>query len=215
MKPFTYLDGLVCPLDRANVDTDAIIPKQYLTSIKRTGYGPTAFDEWRYLDKGLPGMDHDKRPKNPDFPMNDPRYQGATILFARKNFGCGSSREHAVWALHQAGFKAIVAPDYGDIFLTNSMKNGLLCIALKPDEVDALFKAAMGASALTAVVDLEAQTVSTKDGSQRYGFQIDPFRKHCLLNGLDDVALTLAKSDQIKAFEQQHRAKYPWLQQPL
>jgi 3-isopropylmalate/(R)-2-methylmalate dehydratase small subunit len=207
--------GLVVPLDRANVDTDAIIPKQFLTSIKRTGFGQNLFDEWRYLDKGAPGQDCAKRPVNPDFELNKPRYAGASILLARLNFGCGSSREHAAWALHQHGFRVIIAPDFGDIFYQNSLKNGLLCVTLRADEVDALFAAAMGDPPLQLVVDLAEQTVSAPDGAQHYRFEIDAFRKHCLMNGLDDVALTLAKAEAIRDFEARHREAFPWLAIPL
>jgi 3-isopropylmalate/(R)-2-methylmalate dehydratase small subunit len=210
MRKFTLLDGLVVPLDRANVDTDAIIPKQFLKSIKRSGFGPNAFDEWRYLDHGEPGMDNSNRPLNPDFVLNQPRYQGAQVLLARENFGCGSSREHAPWALEDYGFRAIIAPSFADIFFNNCFKNGLLPIKLDADKVDALFKAVETCEGYRLKVDLEQQTISTPDGTV-YPFEVDAHRKHCLLNGLDDIGLTLQHVDDIKAFEQKHRAAQPWL----
>jgi 3-isopropylmalate/(R)-2-methylmalate dehydratase small subunit len=211
MQPFRTHTGLVAPLDRANVDTDAIIPKQFLKSIKRSGFGPNLFDEWRYLDHGEPGMDHARRPRNPAFVLNEPRCQGATILLARRNFGCGSSREHAPWALADYGFRALVAPSFADIFQTNCLKNGLLPIALTESQVDRLFHDVAAFPGFTLTIDLEDQTVATKDGSIRFGFDIDPFRKHCLLNGLDDIGITLTHADEIRAFEARHLAERPWL----
>ena len=210
MEKFVRQEGLVVPMDRANVDTDAVIPKQYLKSIKRTGYGPNLFDEWRYLDHGEPGMDHSKRPLNPDFVLNQPRYRGATVLLARENFGCGSSREHAPWALLQYGFQAVIAPSFADIFYNNSLKNGLLLIRLDAAIVDRLFKETQAASGYRLAVDLENQSVTTP-GGESFKFDIDPFTKHCLLNGLDEIGLSLTHADKIKAFEQQHRAAQPWL----
>jgi len=211
MDKFNLLNGLVAPLDRANVDTDAIIPKQFLKSIKRTGFGPNLFDEWRYLDHGEPGMDNSKRPLNPDFPLNQPRYQGATILLARKNFGCGSSREHAPWALQQYGFRAIIAPSFADIFFNNCFKNGLLPIVLSETQVDRLFDEVKAFPGFRLIIDLEQQLVSTASGSESYPFEVDAFRKYCLLNGLDDIGLTLQQSDKIKEFEERHIAMQPWL----
>ena len=211
MNKFTLLDGLVAPLDRANVDTDAIIPKQFLKSIKRTGFGPNLFDEWRYLDHGEPGMDNSRRPLNPDFVLNQPRYQGAAILLARKNFGCGSSREHAPWALDQFGFRAVIAPSFADIFFNNCYKNGLLPIKLTEGEVDQLFNEVKAFPGYRLIVNLEQQTVSTANGSSVFSFDIDAFRKFCLINGLDDIGLTLQKADKIRAFEERHLAAQPWL----
>ncbi|HTO18101.1 MAG TPA: 3-isopropylmalate dehydratase small subunit [Pseudomonas sp.] len=210
MKAFTQHTGLVCPLDRANVDTDQIIPKQFLKSIKRTGFGPNLFDEWRYLDVGQPNQDCSQRPVNQDFVLNFPRYQGASVLLARENFGCGSSREHAPWALEEYGFRTIIAPSFADIFFNNSFKNGLLPIVLKEEEVDALFRQAEATEGYRLTVDLAAQTVTRPDGVQ-YRFEIDAFRKHCLLSGLDDIGLTLQDADAIKAFESKHRQAQPWL----
>ena len=210
MNKFTLLDGLVAPLDRANVDTDAIIPKQFLKSIKRSGFGPNAFDEWRYLDHGEPGMDNSKRPINPDFVLNLPRYQGASILLARENFGCGSSREHAPWALEDYGFRAIIAPSFADIFFNNCFKNGMLPIVLKEQEVDLLFQQVQAQEGYQLTVDLSAQTVTTPTG-ESFSFSVDAFRKHCLLNGLDDIGLTMQHQDKIRAFEDQHRQAQPWL----
>ena len=210
MEKFTVFDGLVAPLDRANVDTDAIIPKQFLKSIKRAGFGPNAFDEWRYLDHGEPGMDNSKRPLNPDFVLNQPRYQGAQILLARENFGCGSSREHAPWALQDYGFRVIIAPSFADIFFNNCFKNGLLPIKLEASIVDALFKAVAGNEGYKLKIDLEQQTITAPDGTV-YPFEVDAHRKHCLLNGLDDIGLTLQHVDEIAAFEEKHRAVQPWL----
>jgi 3-isopropylmalate/(R)-2-methylmalate dehydratase small subunit len=210
MEKFVRQEGLVVPLDRSNVDTDAVIPKQYLKSIKRTGYGPNLFDEWRYLDHGEPGMDHSRRPINPDFVLNQPRYRGATVLLARENFGCGSSREHAPWALLQYGFQAVVAPSFADIFYNNSLKNGLLLIKLDAKTVDRLFKEVEKSPGYRLAVDLEAQTV-TAPGGESFKFDIDPFTKHCLLNGLDEIGLSLESADKIKAFEAKHRESQPWL----
>ncbi len=210
MRKFTLLDGLVVPLDRANVDTDAIIPKQFLKSIKRSGFGPNAFDEWRYLDHGEPGMDNSKRLINPDFVLNQARYQGAQILLARENFGCGSSREHAPWALEDYGFRVIIAPSFADIFFNNCFKNGILPIRLGAEKVDALFKAVEANIGYRLKIDLEQQTISAPGGAV-YKFEVDAFRKHCLLNGLDDIGLTLQHVDEIRAFEQKHRAAQPWL----
>ena len=210
MHKFTLLDGLVLPLDRANVDTDALIPKQFLKSIKRSGFGPNLFDEWRYLDHGEPGMDNSKRPLNQDFVMNQPRYQGAQILLARENFGCGSSREHAPWALEDYGFRVIIATSFADIFFNNCFKNGLLPIRLDAEKVDALFKAVEANVGYKLKIDLEQQTISAADGTL-YQFEVDAFRKHCLLNGLDDIGLTLQHVDEIKAYEGKHRAEQPWL----
>jgi 3-isopropylmalate/(R)-2-methylmalate dehydratase small subunit len=206
----TTVDGLVLPLDRSNVDTDAIIPKQYLKSVKRTGFGPTLFDDWRYLEPGEPGMDHSKRKPNPDFVLNDPRYEGAEILLARKNFGCGSSREHAVWALTDYGIRVVIAPSFADIFFSNSFKNGLLPIVLPEDVVDRLFDEVGSTSGYRLVVDLAEQTVSTPAG-EVFHFQVGEFHKHCLLNGLDDIDLTLQHADDIRAYEQHRRAEAPWL----
>lgn len=210
MQPFTKLDGLAAPLDRANVDTDAIIPKQFLKSIKRSGFGPNAFDEWRYLDHGEPGMDNSKRKLNPDFVLNQARYAGAAVLLARENFGCGSSREHAPWALLDFGFRAIIAPSFADIFFNNCFKNGILPIVLAADVVDELFNAVETKPGYKLFIDLQAQTVNTPEGKS-FGFEVDAFRKHCLLNGLDDIGLTLQQIDKIKEFEAKHRAAQPWL----
>ncbi|APZ43352.1 3-isopropylmalate dehydratase small subunit [Acidihalobacter ferrooxydans] len=210
MQAFTTHTGKVIPLDRANVDTDAIIPKQYLKSIKRSGFGSNLFDDWRYLDPGEPGVDNATRRPNPDFVLNDPRYAGGTVLLARKNFGCGSSREHAVWALDDYGIRAVIAPSFADIFFNNSFKSGLLPIVLDEAEVDALFAAVTATSGYALTVDLQAQTVNTPDG-QSYGFEIDPFRKHCLLKGLDDIGLTLQHADAIRAYEAKRRESAPWL----
>ena len=210
MNPFTKHTGVAVPLDRANVDTDQIIPKQFLKSIRRSGFGPNLFDEWRYLDVGQPGQDCSTRPLNPDFVLNQPRYAGASVLLARANFGCGSSREHAPWALAEYGIRAIIAPSFADIFFNNSFKNGLLPIVLQDDEVDALFAQCEAAEGYALAVDLAAQTVTRPDGVQ-YRFEIDAFRKHCLLNGLDEIGLTLQHADAIRAFEARHRAAQPWV----
>jgi 3-isopropylmalate/(R)-2-methylmalate dehydratase small subunit len=211
MEKFIVQEGLVAPLDRANVDTDAIIPKQFLKSIRRTGFGPNLFDEWRYLDHGEPGMDNSTRPLNPDFVLNQPRYQGASILLARKNFGCGSSREHAPWALEQFGFRAIVAPSFADIFFNNCYKSGLLPIVLNEQQVDHLFNEVKAFPGFKLVVDLEQQVIRTPDGKLAFEFAIDEFRKYCLLNGLDDIGLTLRHADEIRAFEERHLRAQPWL----
>ena len=210
MQAFTQLNGLVVPLDRANVDTDAIIPKQFLKSIKRSGFGPNTFDEWRYLDHGEPGMDNSKRKINPEFVLNQSRYQGASILLARENFGCGSSREHAPWALEDYGFRVIIAPSFADIFFNNCFKNGMLPIVLSADDVDVLFKETDAAEGYKLNIDLAAQMITTPSG-KAFKFDIDAFRKHCLLNGLDDIGLTMQHQDKIKAFEAKHKAAQPWL----
>ncbi len=210
MKPFTKITGIVAPLDRANVDTDAIIPKQFLKSIKRSGFGPNLFDEWRYLDHGEPDADNSQRPLNPDFVLNQPRYQGASILLARDNFGCGSSREHAPWALEDYGFRVIIAPSFADIFFNNCFKNGLLPIVLKEEEVDKLFKEVAQTEGYQLTVDLESQTITTP-GGEKISFEVDAFRKHCLLHGLDDIGLTLQHVDEIRAYEARRKAEAPWL----
>ena len=210
MDKFTVLHGLVAPLDRANVDTDAIIPKQFLKSIRRTGYGPNLFDAWRYRDRGEPGMDHSKRPLNPDFVLNQPRYRGAQILLARKNFGCGSSREHAPWALQEYGFRCVIAPSFADIFYINCFKNGLLPVALTEADVDGLFYDS-ALPGFRLVVDLERQSVSTSDGSKSFHFEVDRSRKYSMLNGLDEIGLTLRHAERIRAFEDLRIARFPWL----
>ena len=210
MEKFTLLQGLVAPLDRSNVDTDAIIPKQFLKSIKRSGFGPNAFDEWRYMDVGQPGEDSSKRPKNPNFVLNQLRYQGASILLTRANFGCGSSREHAPWALLDFGFKVIIAESFADIFFNNCFKNGILPLVLPAAEIDALFAQTESTLGYRIVVNLEAQTVTRPDGHAA-SFQVDAFRKECLLNGWDDIGLTLRHADKIKAFEENRRIQQPWL----
>jgi len=211
MQPFRVLTGIVAPLDRANVDTDAIIPKQFLKSIKRSGFGPNLFDEWRYLDRGEPGRDNSGRPLNPDFVLNQPRYRGAQILLARRNFGCGSSREHAPWALGDYGFRALIAPSYADIFFNNCYKNGLLPIVVPESQVDRLFDAVKAFPGFALTIDLERQTVASADGALTFAFDIEPFRKHCLLNGLDDIGLTLQHADAIREFEARRHADQPWL----
>ena len=210
MQAFTRLKGLVAPLDRSNVDTDAIIPKQFLKSIQRTGFGPNLFDEWRYLDHGELGMDCSKRPQNPDFVLNQPRYQGAQILLARDNFGCGSSREHAPWALLDFGFTVVIAPSFADIFANNCTKNGILPVVLEAAEVDRLFAEVAATPGYRLEVDLAAQQVVTPSGAV-LSFQIDPFRKKCLLEGLDEISLTLQHADEIRTFETRRRAQEPWL----
>jgi 3-isopropylmalate/(R)-2-methylmalate dehydratase small subunit len=215
MDKFTVHTGLVAPLDRENVDTDAIIPKQFLKSIKRTGFGPNAFDEWRYLDHGEPGQDNSKRPLNPDFVLNQSRYQGASVLLARQNFGCGSSREHAPWALQQYGFRAIIAPSFADIFYNNCFKNGLLPIVLTEQQVDHLFNETNAFVGFNLTIDLDRQVVRTTDGSAEYPFEVDAFRKYCLLNGFDDIALTLRRSDLIRQYEAERLTKQPWLNNRL
>ena len=209
MEQFTLHTGLVVPLDRENVDTDAIIPKQFLKSIARIGFGENLFDEWRYLDIGEPGKDNSKRPLNPDFVLNQARYQGASVLLARDNFGCGSSREHAPWALQQYGFRAIIAPSFADIFFNNCYKNGLLPIVLKEKEVDQLFDMTKAHVGFEVTIDLPEQTV--RAGDSVFKFDITDFRKYCLVHGFDDIGLTLRHSEEIRAFEQQHLMKYPWL----
>ena len=210
MKAFKQIRGLVCPLDRANVDTDAIIPKQFLKSIKRSGFGPYLFDEWRYTDHGEPGMDCSKRPLNKDFALNQPRYRNARILLARDNFGCGSSREHAPWAIEDYGFQVIIAPSFADIFFGNCYKNGILPIIAAGAVVDQLFTESKASEGYCLEVDLESQTVKMPSG-ESFGFEITPHRKHCLLNGLDEIGLTLAHADEIRAFEARHQAAQPWL----
>jgi 3-isopropylmalate/(R)-2-methylmalate dehydratase small subunit len=210
MQPFTILDGLVAPLDQANVDTDQIIPKQYLKSIKRTGFGPCLFDELRYLDPGEPGMDHGKRRLNPEFVLNQPRYQGAQVLLARENFGCGSSREHAPWALADYGFRAIIAPSFADIFYNNCCKNGILPVVLKAAEVETLFQATGAQPGYSLRLDLQAQTVTTPDG-RSFGFDVDPGHKHRLLTGLDDIGSTLQHADAIRTYESRRAREVPWL----
>lgn len=210
MQKFETFSGLVVPLDRANVDTDAIIPKQFLKSIARTGFGPNLFDEWRYLDRGEPGKENTGRPLNPEFVLNLPRYQGGQILLARENFGCGSSREHAPWALLDYGFKTVIAPSFADIFYNNCFKNGILPIVLSSDEVARLFDETNANPGYRLEVNLEAQQVSSPLG-QTYSFDVDAFRKYCLLNGLDDIGLTLQHTEAIRAFEAQRRRAMPWL----
>lgn len=210
MQAYHIQTGIVCPLDRSNVDTDQIIPKQFLKSIKRTGFGVNLFDEWRYLDEGYPGQDNSKRPVNPDFVLNQPRYEGASILLARKNFGCGSSREHAPWALSEYGFRTVIAPSFADIFYNNCFKNGMLPIVLPESVIDALFAAVQAQPGYQLTADLPRQVVITPDG-QEYGFEVDEFRKECLLNGLDDIGLTLKHSDAIKAYEEKMAKITPWI----
>ncbi len=210
MEKFTKFNGLVAPLDRANVDTDAIIPKQFLKSIKRTGFGPNLFDAWRYLDQGEPGMDNTHRPLNPEFVLNQERFQGATILLARENFGCGSSREHAPWALADYGFRVIIATSFADIFFNNCFKNGLLPIVFDSAIVDHLFQEISATANYKLSVDLDAQTITRPNG-EMLAFNVDPFRKHCLLNGLDDIGLTLQHLDAIKAYEERRKEEAPWL----
>jgi len=210
MDAFTTLTGLVAPLDRANVDTDAIIPKQFLKSIKRSGFGPNLFDEWRYLDRGEPGRDNSQRPLNPEFVLNQTRYRGASILLARANFGCGSSREHAPWALADFGFRAIIAPSFADIFYNNCFKNAILPIVLDGAIIERLFREAEVTVGYSLTVNLDAQAVTTP-GGEVFGFQVDSFRKHCLMKGLDDIGLTLQHTDEIRAYEKRRRSEAPWL----
>ena len=210
MKPFISYTGIVAPLDRANVDTDAIIPKQFLKSIKKTGFGPHLFDEWRYLDHGESGMDMAQRKKNPEFVLNQPRFEKATILIARENFGCGSSREHAPWAIEDYGFRAILAPSFADIFFSNCFKNGLLPIVLPTETIDDLFKAINKQEGYSLTIDLENQSVILPSNN-KINFQVDAFRKHCLVNGLDDIGLTMQHSETIKAFEKSYYQKNSWL----
>ena len=210
MQKFNVHKGLIAPMDRENVDTDAIIPKQFLKSIKKTGFGVNLFDEWRYLDAGFPGQDPATRKPNPDFVLNQPRYAGASVLLARKNFGCGSSREHAPWALDQYGFRAIIAPSYADIFFNNSFKNGLLPIVLSETQVAQLFDEALAFPGYSLTIDLERQVVVKPDGGE-LAFDVQAFRKYCLINGLDDIGLTLRHKDKIKAFETERLVQKPWL----
>lgn len=210
MDKFIREDGLVAPLDRANVDTDQIIPKQFLKSILRSGFGPNLFDEWRYLDEGQPGQDNSKRPLNKEFVLNQPRYQGASILLARRNFGCGSSREHAPWALLDFGFRAIIAPSFADIFFNNCFKNGVLPIVVSEELADELFKAVVANEGYRLTVDLAEQKIIRPDGAA-VDFEIDAFRKHCLLNGLDDIGLTLQDADAIREYEKARQQREPWV----
>ena len=211
MKPLNQHQGIVAPMDRANVDTDAIIPKQFLKSIKRSGFGPHLFDAWRYEDEGQPGVDCSKRPLRKDFVLNQPRYKGASILVARRNFGCGSSREHAPWALEDYGFRVVIAPSYADIFFNNCFKNGVLPIVLSEDDVEQIFQMISANEGFELKVDLPAQTVSSVDGKFSRKFDVEPFRKHCLINGLDDIGLTLQHADKIKSYETKRLAEKPWL----
>ncbi len=215
MKSLTVHRGVVAPLDRANVDTDAIIPKQFLKSIRRSGFGPNLFDAWRYLDAGEPGMDNSRRPLNPDFALNQARYRGASILLARKNFGCGSSREHAPWALEDYGFRVIVAPSFADIFYNNCFKNGLLPLRLSESEVDWLFDQVNAFPGFELVVDLPEQQVRTVDGSRAFAFDVDAFRKECLIHGLDEIGLTLKRADLIREYERKRLSDQPWLAKTL
>ena len=214
MKAYTIEQGIVAPLDRANVDTDLIIPKQFLKSIKRTGFGENLFDELRYLDEGYPGQDNSVRPINPNFILNQPRYAGASVLLARANFGCGSSREHAPWALEEYGFRTVIAPSYADIFFNNSFKNGMLPVILAEDIVDQLFKECAATEGYQLTINLEAQEVRTSQGDA-FKFEVDPFRKHCLLNGLDDIGLTLQASEDICAYETKTKQSRPWVFQEI
>ena len=214
MQAFTLHTGLVAPMDRENVDTDAIIPKQFLKSIHRSGFGPNLFDAWRYLDPGEPGQDPASRRPNPEFVLNQPRYKGATVLLARKNFGCGSSREHAPWALEQFGFRALIAPSYADIFFNNCFKNGLLPIQLPEEQVSRLFDEAAAFAGYSLTIDLERQVVVKPDGAT-IPFEVQPFRKYCLLGGFDDIGLTLRHADKIRAFEAERLLTRPWLTHTL
>jgi len=214
MRAFTVHKGIVAPMDRENVDTDAIIPKQFLKSIRKTGFGPNLFDEWRYLDPGYPGQDPASRKPNPDFVLNQPRFRGASILITRKNFGCGSSREHAPWALEQYGFRALIAPSFADIFFNNSFKNGLLPIVLPEASVAKLFDELYAFPGYELTIDLDQQAITTP-GGESIGFDVQPFRRYCLLNGLDDIGLTLRHKDKIKAFEAERLATKPWLAHTL
>ena len=210
MKPFHVHQGLVAPMDRANVDTDLMIPKQFLKSIKRSGFGPNLFDELRYLDEGVPDADNSQRPLNAEFPLNMPRYEGASILLARENFGCGSSREHAAWAMDDFGFRAVIAPSFADIFRSNALKNGILPVTLSAAQVDTLFAALYAEVGYSLTIDLEACMVSLPNG-ERWGFEVDAFRRDCLLKGLDDIGITLERAEVIATFEQQHRERFPWV----
>jgi len=214
MKPFTVLKGIAAPMDRANVDTDMIIPKQFLKSIKRSGFGPNLFDELRYLDEGQPGQDCSNRPLNPEFPLNFPRYQGASVLLARENFGCGSSREHAPWALEDYGFRCVIAPSFADIFFNNCFKNGIVPIVLDANTVDQLFQQMYASEGYQLTIDLPAQQVITPDG-EKIAFEIGAFNKHCLINGLDDIGITLQDEGEIRSFEERYRQQAPWVFQPL
>ena len=210
MEKLNTIEGIVAPMDRPNVDTDAIIPKQFLKSIKRSGFGPNLFDEWRYLDHGEPGMDNSKREINPDFVLNQARFQGSNILIARENFGCGSSREHAPWALLDYGFRVVIAPSFADIFFNNCFKNGILPIVLSADVVDSIFKEIASTEGYQLKVDLPSQTITKPDGDT-IAFDVDIFRKHCLVNGLDDIGMTLEHVDDIKAYEEKRKQQAPWL----
>ena len=210
MKPFTRHQGLVAPMDRANVDTDLMVPKQFLKSIRRSGFGPNLFDELRYLDEGVPDADNSHRPLNPDFPLNFPRYQGASILLARENFGCGSSREHAAWAMEDFGFRSVIAPSFADIFRSNSFKNGILPIELTASQVSTLFQKVQEEEGFALDINLEDCTVTLPDG-EIWSFEVDAFRRDCLLKGLDDIGITLESAAAISAFEAQHEARFPWL----
>jgi 3-isopropylmalate/(R)-2-methylmalate dehydratase small subunit len=210
MQAFTLLNGLVVPIDRANVDTDAIIPKQFLKSIERTGFGENLFDEWRYLDHGEPGMDTSKRPLNPEFVLNNNRFKGAEIILARRNFGCGSSREHAPWALYDYGIRALVAPSFADIFYNNCFKNGILPVVLDEATVAGLFEQVEAMPGYRLNIDLQSQTVTTPQG-EVLAFEVDAFKKHCLLNGLDEIGLTLQHAEEIRAYEERRRQEAPWL----
>ena len=214
MKAYTVEQGIVAPLDRANVDTDLIIPKQFLKSIKRSGFGANLFDELRYLDEGYPGQDNSVRPLNPDFILNQPRYQGASVLLARANFGCGSSREHAPWALEEYGFRTVIAPSYADIFFNNSFKNGMLPVILAEEIVEQLFKECAATEGYQLTIDLAAQEVRTPTG-QVFQFEVDPFRKHCLLNGFDDIGLTLQAAEDIRIYEEKTKKSRPWVFQEI
>ncbi|KWQ04419.1 MAG: 3-isopropylmalate dehydratase small subunit [Acinetobacter harbinensis] len=214
MKAYTVEQGIVAPLDRANVDTDLIIPKQFLKSIKRSGFGANLFDELRYLDEGYPGQDNSVRPLNPDFILNQPRYQGASVLLARANFGCGSSREHAPWALEEYGFRTVIAPSYADIFFNNSFKNGMLPVILAENIIEQLFQECAADDGYQLTIDLAAQEVRTPSG-QTFSFDVDPFRKHCLLNGFDDIGLTLQASEDIHAYEAKTKQSRPWVFQEI
>ena len=210
MKPLTKHDGLVVPMDRANVDTDLMVPKQFLKSIRRSGFGPNLFDELRYLDEGQPDSDNSQRPLNPEFPLNFPRYQGASILLARENFGCGSSREHAAWAMEDFGFRSVIAPSFADIFRSNALKNGILPIALPAARVDTLFAEVRAQEGYRLVIDLEACELILPNGDT-WPFEVDPFRRDCLLKGLDDIGITLERAEAIHAFERVHKERFPWL----
>ncbi|MGB0155762.1 MAG: 3-isopropylmalate dehydratase small subunit [Luminiphilus sp.] len=210
MKPFTRHQGLVAPMDRANVDTDLMVPKQFLKSIRRSGFGPNLFDELRYLDEGVPDADNSHRPLNPDFPLNFPRYQGASILLARENFGCGSSREHAAWAMEDFGFRSVIAPSFADIFRSNAFKNGILPIELTASQVHTLFQKVQEEEGFALDINLEDCTVTLPDG-EIWSFEVDAFRRDCLLKGLDDIGITLESAAAISAFEAQHEARFPWL----